>query len=319
MTSNVGSPEPATTSEAIRQSFKPEFLNRIDDIVDLRPARPRADRRDRRPPGRAARHAGRASAASRSSSRTSARTLIGNLGYDPIYGARPLKRVIQKRLVDPLALRILEGEFAEGDTVVVEAAGDGDLVLRGGRRARAASRSADGQRHAVEQEPADAGGAVVRRARVELQRPAPAARIEREQPAQRRPPDRAARAWCPRRARRSGAPCRAGRRSARRPSASAARPASRRRSRRRRSAPCSVAGLPVARPEVGDRARRADRRGRARGAVDERDLVGLVVLRLAARRRRRHREGRADVARGVRCRDADDAARRPGAAPRRPA
>ena len=40
-----------------------------------------------------------------------ARTLLGNLGYDPTYGARPLKRVIQKRLVDPLALAILEGRF----------------------------------------------------------------------------------------------------------------------------------------------------------------------------------------------------------------
>ena len=54
--------------------------------------------------------------------------LLGNLGYDPVYGARPLKRVIQKRLVDPLALAILEGEFREGDTVRVDA-GDGDLVL----------------------------------------------------------------------------------------------------------------------------------------------------------------------------------------------
>jgi ATP-dependent Clp protease ATP-binding subunit ClpB len=57
-----------------------------------------------------------------------ARTLLGNLGYDPTYGARPLKRVIQKRLVDPLALAILEGRFAPGDTVKVDAA-DGELVL----------------------------------------------------------------------------------------------------------------------------------------------------------------------------------------------
>ncbi len=54
--------------------------------------------------------------------------LLGNLGYDPTYGARPLKRVIQKRLVDRLALAILEGRFQAGDTVRVEAA-DGDLVL----------------------------------------------------------------------------------------------------------------------------------------------------------------------------------------------
>jgi ATP-dependent Clp protease ATP-binding subunit ClpB len=57
-----------------------------------------------------------------------ARTLLGNLGYDPIYGARPLKRVIQKRLVDPLAIAILDGTFREGDTVRA-AARDGDLVL----------------------------------------------------------------------------------------------------------------------------------------------------------------------------------------------
>jgi ATP-dependent Clp protease ATP-binding subunit ClpB len=58
-----------------------------------------------------------------------ARELLGNLGFDPTYGARPLKRVIQKQLVDKLALRLLEGEFAEGDTVKVDAA-DGELVFQ---------------------------------------------------------------------------------------------------------------------------------------------------------------------------------------------
>jgi ATP-dependent Clp protease ATP-binding subunit ClpB len=57
-----------------------------------------------------------------------ARTLLGNLGYDPTYGARPLKRVIQKRLVDPLALAILEGRFVPGDTVEVDAS-EGGLVF----------------------------------------------------------------------------------------------------------------------------------------------------------------------------------------------
>ena len=56
-----------------------------------------------------------------------ARTLLGNLGYDPTYGARPLKRVIQKRLIDKLALAMLEGRFANGDTISVDAQ-DGDLV-----------------------------------------------------------------------------------------------------------------------------------------------------------------------------------------------
>jgi ATP-dependent Clp protease ATP-binding subunit ClpB len=52
--------------------------------------------------------------------------LLGNLGYDPTYGARPLKRVIQRQLIDKLALKLLEGEFREGDRVKVDA-GDGEL------------------------------------------------------------------------------------------------------------------------------------------------------------------------------------------------
>ena len=56
-------------------------------------------------------------------------------GYDPAYGARPLKRTIQRRVLDPLALRVLEGDFGEGDTVVVDA-GAGALLrkARGGER-----------------------------------------------------------------------------------------------------------------------------------------------------------------------------------------
>ena len=50
-----------------------------------------------------------------------ARDLLGDLGYDPAYGARPLKRVISKTLVDPLALGLLKGEFATGDRIEVDA------------------------------------------------------------------------------------------------------------------------------------------------------------------------------------------------------
>jgi len=57
-----------------------------------------------------------------------ARALLGNLGYDPTYGARPLKRVIQRQLVDRLALALLEGEFREGDAVRVGAEA-GELVF----------------------------------------------------------------------------------------------------------------------------------------------------------------------------------------------
>ena len=68
-----------------------------------------------------------------------ARTLLGNLGYDPVYGARPLKRVIQKQLIDKLALRLLEGEFREGDVVSVDAE-DGELrFAKAGERVEAAA------------------------------------------------------------------------------------------------------------------------------------------------------------------------------------
>ena len=111
----------------VEAHFKPEFINRLDDIVefhslsreqiseivDLQVARLIARVRER---------------GIEVELTDIARTLLGNLGYDPTYGARPLKRVIQKRLVDPLAMAILEGRFTAGDTVRVDAS-DGALVL----------------------------------------------------------------------------------------------------------------------------------------------------------------------------------------------
>ena len=61
-------------------------------------------------------------------SRDEAKRLLVEEGYDPIYGARPLKRTIQRKLLDPLALKVLEGAFGDGDTIRVEAAGD-DLAF----------------------------------------------------------------------------------------------------------------------------------------------------------------------------------------------
>jgi ATP-dependent Clp protease ATP-binding subunit ClpB len=55
----------------------------------------------------------------------SAKELLVREGYDPAYGARPLKRAIQRQVLDPLALRVLEGAFGEGDTIVVEGSPDG--------------------------------------------------------------------------------------------------------------------------------------------------------------------------------------------------
>ena len=59
------------------------------------------------------------------------------MGYDPAYGARPLKRVISKHLVDPLALGLLKGEFAAGDHIAVDADEDGDLRFERTRAQRA--------------------------------------------------------------------------------------------------------------------------------------------------------------------------------------
>jgi ATP-dependent Clp protease ATP-binding subunit ClpB len=107
--------------------FKPEFINRLDDIVEF-------DSLTREQIGAIVdiqAHTVLQRVLERDITvelSDDARTLIGNLGYDPTYGARPLKRVIQKRLVDPLALAILEGRFVAGDTVKVEAA-DGELTL----------------------------------------------------------------------------------------------------------------------------------------------------------------------------------------------
>jgi len=111
----------------VEANFKPEFINRLDDIVEFAPLT-RAeigsivDLQVERVVSRVAERDIELELTDE------ARTLLGNLGYDPTYGARPLKRVIQKRLVDPLALAILEGRFAAGDKVEVDAR-DGEIVL----------------------------------------------------------------------------------------------------------------------------------------------------------------------------------------------
>jgi ATP-dependent Clp protease ATP-binding subunit ClpB len=137
MTSNVGSDRIVAESvdEKIREqieevlagTFKPEFLNRIDDTVIFH--RLSKDDIGRIVELQVDQLVGRVRERGIEVELTDdARTLLGNLGYDPTYGARPLKRVIQKQLVDKLALKILEGEFGEGDTVRVDAA-DGELVF----------------------------------------------------------------------------------------------------------------------------------------------------------------------------------------------
>jgi ATP-dependent Clp protease ATP-binding subunit ClpB len=137
MTSNVGSQFIAAekveeegrrqVEEALTQTFPPEFLNRIDDVVIFH----RLTKEDlgKIVEIQVAQLSDRVREKGIEIELTDrARELLGNLGFDPTYGARPLKRVIQKQLIDKLALRLLEGDFAEGDSVEVDAA-DGELVF----------------------------------------------------------------------------------------------------------------------------------------------------------------------------------------------
>jgi ATP-dependent Clp protease ATP-binding subunit ClpB len=121
----------------VEASFKPEFINRLDDIVEFQPLT--REQLTEIVDIQVARVIDRVSERDIAVELTdTAKTLLGNLGYDPTYGARPLKRVIQKRLVDPLALAILEGKFAAGDTIKVDAA-EGDLVFERAAAATAAA------------------------------------------------------------------------------------------------------------------------------------------------------------------------------------
>jgi ATP-dependent Clp protease ATP-binding subunit ClpB len=111
----------------VEAHFRPEFINRLDDIVEFHALS--REQIDEIVDLQVARVITRVREREIEVELTDqARTLLGNLGYDPTYGARPLKRVIQKRLVDPLALAILEGRFGPGDTVLVDAT-DGEIVL----------------------------------------------------------------------------------------------------------------------------------------------------------------------------------------------
>jgi ATP-dependent Clp protease ATP-binding subunit ClpB len=115
---------------ALREAFKPEFLNRIDEtiifnnlgreeikaIVEIQLKRLRQNLAHRK--------------ISLDLSER-AQALIVEKGYDPVYGARPLKRTIQRLIQDPLAVKILAGEFKEGDSVKIDATGEELSFSRG--------------------------------------------------------------------------------------------------------------------------------------------------------------------------------------------
>ena len=114
--------------DQLRMNFKPEFLNRVDDVIIFhqleasqigRIAEIQIDRlRKRLAEKRIDLELG-----------PKAMELIAERGFDPQYGARPLKRVIQRMIQDPLAMRLLEGEFPEGSTIVAEPDASGDRLV----------------------------------------------------------------------------------------------------------------------------------------------------------------------------------------------
>ncbi|MGC8787211.1 MAG: ATP-dependent chaperone ClpB [Anaerolineae bacterium] len=118
--------------EALSQQFRPEFLNRIDEIiifhslgmeqliqiVDIQLQRLGALLNDRKV---------------KLELTPAAKQRLAEEGYDPVYGARPLKRVIQRRIQDPLALKLLQGEFKEGDEIIVDVQ-NGEFVFRANRK-----------------------------------------------------------------------------------------------------------------------------------------------------------------------------------------
>jgi ATP-dependent Clp protease ATP-binding subunit ClpB len=114
--------------EAVRAHFRPELLNRIDEIVIFEPLG--------MPQIKQIVDIQLKSLRSRLAERKieleltdAARELLAREGFDPVYGARPLKRAIQQQIVQPLAMQLLRGEFHEGDTIVVDAAG-GSIAFR---------------------------------------------------------------------------------------------------------------------------------------------------------------------------------------------
>ncbi len=140
MTSNVGSPYlqdlrkgqeeevRRRVLEALRAQFRPEFLNRIDEILIFNPLGPEEIRQIVEIQMRRVQERLRERKLELRWTEA-ARRHLAEVGFDPAYGARPLKRAIQREVLDPLALKVLEGEFREGDTVVVDAEA-GRIVFR---------------------------------------------------------------------------------------------------------------------------------------------------------------------------------------------
>jgi ATP-dependent Clp protease ATP-binding subunit ClpC len=125
----------SSVNRALREAFRPEFLNRIDEVIIFEPLTPvelrqivdlmTADLRERM-----------AERGIELELSEAARGALADEGYDPTFGARPLRRVIQRQVENPLSRRVLAGEFVEGDAVLVD---HGDEGYRFERAAQAAT------------------------------------------------------------------------------------------------------------------------------------------------------------------------------------
>jgi ATP-dependent Clp protease ATP-binding subunit ClpB len=130
MTSNLGSQwiidpqlsweeKQALVMDAVRGYFRPELLNRIDEVIIFRPLGMEQITRivDIQLRGLRERLAERHIALELT---PAAKELLAQEGFDPVYGARPLRRAIQREIVQPLAIRLLRGDFRDGDTILVD-------------------------------------------------------------------------------------------------------------------------------------------------------------------------------------------------------
>jgi ATP-dependent Clp protease ATP-binding subunit ClpB len=129
MTSNLGSGgSEEQVMAAVRGHFKPEFLNRVDEIVVFHRL---SEEHIAQIVGLQVEQLRRrlADRGLQLELTEEARAWVAKVGYDPDFGARPLKRVLQREVADPLALALLKGDYRDGDTIVVDAAADGGLVF----------------------------------------------------------------------------------------------------------------------------------------------------------------------------------------------
>jgi len=113
----------SSVMEVVGQHFRPEFINRVDEIVVFHPLdaaeiRQIAAIQLKQLSGRLQSHGYGLDVSD------AALSLLGESGFDPVYGARPLKRAIQQQIENPLAQKILAGEFDQGDTIKVDVDGE---------------------------------------------------------------------------------------------------------------------------------------------------------------------------------------------------